>query len=275
MASTTSITIDKLMRLVGMSNCPTLIDVRTDEDFGLDPRLIPGSRRRPWDTVGAWSATIQGTAVLVCQDGRSLSEGCAAWQRQSGVAAEALDGGAPIWFKTGLPMVPEAKLPPRDREGRNTWVTRARPNIDRIACPWLIRRFVNPNAAFLFVAPAEVMVVAKRFGAAPFDVDDKGVFWSHGGEFCTFDVMVQEFGLGSPALDRLATIVRAADTARPELAHEAPGLLAASLGLSRMFSDDLPQLDAGMLLYDAFYRWRRDATAETQNWPINRPERAR
>jgi hypothetical protein len=144
-------------------------------------------------------------------------------------------------------------------------VTRSRPKIDRIACPWLIRRLVDPQAVFLFVAPSEVQAVAERFEATPFDVEN--VFWSHRGERCTFDVMIEEFGLASEPLDRLATIVRAADTARLDLAPEAAGLLAASLGLSRMYADDLAQLDAGMLLYDAFYRWCRDATGETHNWP--------
>jgi hypothetical protein len=140
--------------------------------------------------------------------------------------------------------------------------------VDRIACPWLIRRFVDPMAVFLFVAPSEVKMVGERFGAAPFDIED--TFWSHRGENCTFDTMIEEFGLATEPLARLATIVRGADTGRPDLAPEAPGLLAASLGLSRMHSDDLEQLDAGMLLYDALYRWCRDATEETHNWPTNK-----
>jgi len=144
-------------------------------------------------------------------------------------------------------------------------VNRARPKVDRIACPWLIRRFIDPEAVFLFVSPAEAMGVAERFGATPFDIDDG--FWSHRGDLCTFDVMIEEFGLHSVALDRLALIVRGADTARPDLAPQAAGLLAASLGLSRMYRDDLAQLDAGLALYDAFYRWSRDATDETHNWP--------
>ena len=144
-------------------------------------------------------------------------------------------------------------------------MTRARPKIDRIACPWLIRRFIDSSAVFLFVSPSEVQGVAERFNAAPFDIE--GVFWSHRGERCTFDVMVEEFGLATKPLLRLATIVRAADTARLDLAPEAPGLLAASLGLSRTYSDDLEQLQAGLTLYDAFYRWCRDATNETHNWP--------
>jgi hypothetical protein len=144
-------------------------------------------------------------------------------------------------------------------------VTRARAKVDRIACPWLIRRFVDPSAVFLFVPTAEVLMVADRFGATPFDIED--VFWSHRGERCSFDIMLEEFTLQSQPLLRLATIVRAADTARLDLAPEAAGLLAASLGLSRMFADDLEQLQAGMTLYDAFYRWCRDATDETHNWP--------
>ena len=123
--------------------------------------------------------------------------------------------------------------PPRDAQGRTVWVTRARPKIDRIACPWLIRRFVDPDAVFLFVAPSEVVAVGERFNATPFDIEN--VFWSHRGELCTFDVMVEEFGLATPPLLRLATMVRGADTGRLDLSPEAPGLLAASLGLSRMY----------------------------------------
>src|SRR5262249_20333729 len=117
----------------------------------------------------------------------------------------------------------------------------------------------------LFVAPAEVADVADRFRATPFDVD--GIFWSHRGELCTFDVMLEEFSLHCEALDRLALIVRGADTARLDLAPQAAGLLAVSLGLSRMHKDDLVQLDAGFALYDALYRWARDASDETHNWP--------
>ena len=266
MSSITTIAIEKLVRLIGTPKCPAVVDVRTEEDFAADPRLIPGSVRRPHGSASEWAGDFAGrAAVIVCQRGQKLSEGAAAWLRHEGVPAEALAGGFEAWKQAGLPLVPAAKLPPRDSRGRTVWVTRARPKIDRIACPWLIRRFVDPEAVFLFVAPAEVPAVADRFDAAPFDVED--VFWSHRGETCTFDTMVEELGLGTEPLLRLATIVRAADTARPDLAPEAPGLLAASLGLSRMYADDLPQLEAGMTLYDAFYRWCRDATEEKHNWP--------
>jgi len=272
MSSLNSISIDKLARLIGRPDCPALIDVCTDEDFATDPRLVPGSVRRPWAQVADWAAEFAGrSAIVVCQKGQKLGQGTAAWLRHAGVPAESLEGGALAWAKAGLPMVPEAKLPRRDGRGRTVWVTRARPKVDRIACPWLIRRFVDPNAVFLFVNPSDVPAVAERFDAAPFDIEGPEVFWSHRGERCTFDVMVEELGLATAPLLRLATIVRGADTARLDLAPEAPGLLAASLGLSRMYADDLAQLEAGLALYDAFYRWCRDATDETHNWPAKKP----
>ena len=144
-------------------------------------------------------------------------------------------------------------------------MTRQRPKIDRIACPWLIRRFVNARAQFLFVAPSEVLSAADRLGATPFDVE--GVFWSHRGERCTFDTMIEEFGLETEPLTRLAEIVRGADTDRHDLAPQAAGLLSISVGLSRMYRDDLEQLEAGMLIYDALYRWSRDAVDEGHDWP--------
>jgi rhodanese-related sulfurtransferase len=269
MSSYTSISPDKLLRLIGTPNAPTLVDVRIDADFAADPRLIPGAQRRSHLDVQAWAPGITGrSAVIICQKGQKLSEGTAAWLRHGGVAAESLEGGHLAWKEADLPTVPADRIPKRDERGRTVWVTRERPKIDRIACPWLIRRFVDPGAVFLFVASAEVEAVAERFGATAFDIEN--VFWSHRGELCTFDVMVREFGLSMPAMERLATMVRAADTARLDLSPEAPGLLAASLGLSRMFDDDLAQLEAGCLLYDAFYRWCRDATKETHNWPTNK-----
>jgi len=276
MSSMNTISPEKLARLIGRPDCPALIDVQTDEDFAADPRLIPGAARRPFPTVSEWAPELTGrSAVVICQKGLKLSEGVAAWLRYAGVPADSLAGGAFAWAAAGLPMVPEAKLPPRNSQGRTVWVTRSRPKIDRIACPWLIRRFVDRNAVFLFVAPTEVAGVADRFGATPFDIEGEGIYWSHRGELCTFDIMIAEFGLTTEPLRRLATIVRGADTARLDLAPEAPGLLAASLGLSRMYSDDLAQLEAGMALYDAFYRWCRDATEETHNWPAAKPRSRR
>ena len=148
------------------------------------------------------------------------------------------------------------------------WVTRERPKIDRIACPWLIARFIDDSPEFLYVPTDRVLKVAAETGAIAYDVPD--VELSHVGELCSFDAFLRKYELDNPALQELATIVRGADTAHPDLAPEALGLLAASLGLSRMYVDDLEQLDAGMALYDAFYRWCRDATDETHNWLLKK-----
>jgi rhodanese-related sulfurtransferase len=270
MPSPNTISADKLARLLGRPDSPSLIDVRTEDDFDADPLLVPGAVRRPWNEAPAWGPAFAGagrSAVVICKKGLKLSHGAAAWLRHQGVPADVLEGGMVAWQAANLPAVPVASLPRRDAQGRTVWVTRSRPKVDRIACPWLIRRFVDPQAVFLYVAPSEVLEVAARFSATPFDVDHEDVHWSHRGERCTFDLMVEEFGLETAPLKRLATIVRGADTGRPELAPESAGLLAASLGLSRMYADDLAQLEAGLALYDAFYRWCRDAVDEGHDWP--------
>ena len=261
-----AISAEKLSRLIGTAACPILIDVRAD-----GAGLVPGSSRRAAESLDQWARDLRDrSAVVICTHGGERSAGVAAMLRSEGVDAEILEGGFEGWRSVGLPVIDESKLPERDRLGRTCWVTRARPKVDRIACPWLIRRFVDPEARFLFVGAADVEAVAERFQAAPFDVE--GAFWSHRGELCTFDVMVGEFGLGSvAALKQLAIIVRGADTARLDLAPQSAGLLAASLGLSRMHSDDLRQLEDGMVLYDAFYRWCRDASDETHDWTSHAP----
>jgi len=257
-----SISCDKLARLVGTPRCPALIDVRPNDDFSSDPRLIPGSIRRTHSPVSEWAGEFAGQSVIViCRNGSTPSQGTAAWLRHAGVTADVLEHGFEGWTKAALPLLTAGKIPPPDHHGRSVWVTRSRPKVDRIACPWLIRRFIDPHAVFLFVAASEVPGVAEQYGAVPFDLD--GVFWSHRGEKCTFDLMIEEFGLTTEPLLRLATMVRGADTGHLELAPQAAGLLAASLGLSRMYTDDLAQLEAGLSLYDAFYRWCRDAVDET------------
>ena len=277
MPALNTIPVDKLVRLIGMPKAPTIIDVRTDEDFAAEPRFIPGAVRRPWADVAGWAAEYRGRSVVVaCAQGHKLSQGAAAWLRQEGADADALDGGVRAWIDAGHPLIPEAVLPARNPQGRTVWVTRARPKVDRIACPWLIRRFVDPAARFLFVAPGEVLTVAAQQQAEPFDVADDGVFWSHRGERCTFDVMVEAFGLDThEPLVRLAAIVRGADTDRLDLAPEAAGLLAISLGLSRIHSDDHAQLEAGMAVYDALYRCCRDAQGEKHNWSSHQPTRGK
>lgn len=265
-----SISADKLFKLIGTPKAPILVDVRRDARRRDDPWQIPVARNWPEEAVtpGWLTRHTDGLAapvVVTCAEGHDRSQGVAAWLRAHGIAAEYLEGGQAAWISAGLPTIDPRPITGRDPLGRSLWVTRSRPKIDRIACPWLIRRFIDPEAVILFVAPSEVKPVAEAMGGMAFDIED--TFWSHRGETCTFDTILTEFGLRHPALDRLALIVRGADTARPDLAPECAGLLAASLGLSRMHADDLAQLEAGMSLYDAFYRWARDATEETHNWP--------
>ncbi len=267
MSAPNAISPDKLLRLIGTANCPRIIDLHIDRPQ-LIPSSIPVSAEQIQSSPDKFTA---GPVVVICNGGHENSQGIAAWLRHSDGDAEFLEGGFGAWQAAKYPVVDVARLPKRDAEKRTFWVTRARPKVDRIACPWLIRRFVDPAAVFLFVAPSEVGKVAEQFDAAPFDVE--GVVWSHRADHCTFDAMVEDLGLGGfEALTRLSLIVRGADTARPELAPQCAGLVAASLGLSRIYSDDHEQLDAGMILYDAFYRWCRDAVDETHDWVSHQPK---
>jgi hypothetical protein len=145
------------------------------------------------------------------------------------------------------------------------WITRARPKIDRIACPWLVARFIDPAPEFLYVPAADVLSEAARTGATPYDIP--GVALSHVGELCSFDAFLAAYRLDSPALAQLATIVRGADTDRLDLAPQSAGLYAISLGLSRCFADDHALLAQGMVVYDALYAWCLQGQAETHHWP--------
>jgi len=262
-----SVSTAELRQSVQSDQPPLVIDVRKTPAFRAAGDMLSGALRRAPEDVPRWAPSLpQASAVVVyCVHGHEVSQAACVALNDAGRATRYLEGGIEAWRAAG------GALRTKPAEASTRWVTRERPKIDRIACPWLIRRFVDPHAVFLFVEPSEVLAVAERFSATPFDVED--VFWSHRGDLCSFDVMVEELGLATKPLKRLATIVRAADTARPDLAPEAPGLLAASLGLSRMFSDDLAQLQAGLTLYDAFYRWCRDATDEGHNWPSARPRK--
>ena len=176
-----------------------------------------------------------------------------------GKDARYLEGGFSEWQKAGLPVAAIAN-------GNSTkWVTRERPKIDRIACPWLITRFIDRNAEFLYVPATEVLRVANETGAVPYDIPD--VELSHVGELCSFDAFLSKYGLHDSALQRLALIVRGADTSRLDLTPQSAGLYALSLGLSRTFVNDHEMLRHGMVMYDALYRWCQDCQGETHNWP--------
>jgi len=145
------------------------------------------------------------------------------------------------------------------------WITRERPKIDRIACPWLILRFIDHDDEFLYVPASEVLAIAEKTGAIPYDIP--GVEFSHVGEQCSFDAFLAKYQLTEPALVQLANIVRGADTSRLELTPQSAGLYAISLGLSRMFVDDHEMLRHGLVMYDALYAWNREGQDETHNWP--------
>jgi len=261
MPSLTEISVAQLVRIIGLPGAPKLVDVRTDCGKLLD-LLVPAARPLPFNAVSTWGRGFSGQRLVVyCSDGGGASQGVAAWLRQAGIDAQTLEGGFEAWRKAGYPLLRADQIPDRDDAGQTTWVTRARPKVIRIACPWLIRRFVDPEAAFLFVSPTEVAAVAERFKATPFDTGHG--LWNDRNGDCTFDVMLEEFNLRTSALLRLASIVRGADTGRPDLTPQSGGLLAISLGYSRMHRDDIAQLDATMPVYDALYRWCRDGTEET------------
>jgi len=150
------------------------------------------------------------------------------------------------------------------------WITRERPKIDRVACPWLIRRFIDSDAEFLFVRPEAVAETARRTGAIPFDVE--GVELSHDGPRCSFDAFLERYRLEDPHLHAIAVIVRGADTDRLDLAPQCAGLLAVSLGLSQLFTDDREMLRHGFVVYDALYAWLERGRDERHSW---NPQRTR
>jgi hypothetical protein len=230
---------------------------------------LPTAVWREAKDCAAWATSLDcsRSIVVACAAGHERSQMAVAHLREQGFAASVLAGGVAAWIEAGLPVVNRAAFERLASRQPSLWVTRRRPKIDRVACPWLIRRFLDAEARILFVDPPEVPAVARESGAVPFDIE--GIEISHEGERCSFDTMLKIFGLeGEPSLARLALIVRGADTARPDLAPEAAGLLAVSLGLSALAEDDdHAMLRQGFIVYDALYAWLRFAAAERHNWP--------
>ncbi len=269
LAAPFAISPQDLWTLIGSPSAPRIIDVRRREILDSSPGLLPGASWRDPLEAASWphGAGRWMSVVLACKEGHERSQTAAAILREQGFDARVLTGGYKAWTDARLPLVSKAALARFAPGQRSLWVTRRRPKIDRVACPWLIRRFIDPDARFLFVDPPEVAAVARETGGVPFDID--GVELSHDGERCSFDTILRLFGLESePSLARLASIVRGADTARPDLAPEASGLLAISLGLSALADDnDHELLERGFVVYDALYAWLRFAASERHNWP--------
>lgn len=247
-----SISAPDLYARLGTASAPVVIDVRRQPAFDAGETLLAGSIRGLPDDIGAWGAQMpEGQSVVVyCVHGHEVSQSAASTLRARGIDARYLAGGIAQWNEHGLPMRKNFAM-----SGR--WITRERPKIDRIACPWLVRRFVDPYAEFLYVPSELVFETAKEIGAIAYDIPGAEPF-SHEGDRCSFDAFIKVFGIEDAALDRLAVIVRGADTGRPALTPQSAGLLAISLGLSANYAhDDHAMLERGLTIYDALYAWCR------------------
>ena len=243
-----SISAEDLRQSLRSSAPPLVIDVRRNERFLEAADLIRGALRRDPARIAEWSRTLPRAAgvVVYCVHGHEVSQNAA-----KALGARYLEGGIEHWREEG------GELAAKPANASTRWVTRERPKIDRIACPWLVRRFIDPGAEFFYVPVSEVQKTAVEKTATPYDV--AGVEFTHVGERCSFDAFLDKFHLQDPALQALASIVRGADTGRLDLAPQAPGLLAISQGLSRIYQNDLEMLEHGMVMYDALYAWCRQA----------------
>jgi len=261
-----SVSAAELYAHLGTAAAPLVIDVRRDDAFDADDRQIIGAVRHAPEEVDRWSRELPdgGTVVVYCNHGGDVSQGVAKTLRAAGVKAACLDGGISAWQTMELPT--RRKL----RGGAdNKWVTREHPKIDRIACPWLVSRFINPGAESIYVPPDQVTGVAEQIGGIPYDI--KGAEFGHVGDRCSFDAIVRIFDIKDPALDRVATVVRGADTSRRDLAPECEGLYAISFGLSANFPDDHEMLRHGLVIYDALYTWCRKALGTAAAQPLKAP----
>jgi rhodanese-related sulfurtransferase len=256
-----SITPAELYARLGTGTAPLVIDVRRDDVFADADRLIAAAFHQSPDRVESWAYNLAADrpVTVYCVHGHEVSQSVATVLRALGVNATYLEGGIEGWLEKGLPTRRNIGSQP------GKWITRERPKIDRIACPWLIQRFVDARSQFLYVPTAKVVVAAAALNATPYDID--GVEFTHEGDKCSFDTIIRIYDIRDPALDYLATIVRGADTSRHDLAPQCGGLFAISLGLSANFSDDHEMLVHGMVIYDALFAWCRSLQAETRNWP--------
>jgi len=247
-----SLTPAALQQALRSSQPPLVIDVRKTPAFLAATDMMRGALRRDPAAVESWRRTLPAAApvVVYCVHGHEVSQGVA-----QALGARYLEGGIEHW--DGERMAKPAGAPTR-------WVTRERPKVDRIACPWLIRRFIDPAAEFLYVPAAEVTRVAKERSAIAYDVPE--VEFSHVGGRCSFDAFLYRYRLTDPALQELALIVRGADTNRPDLAPQSAGLVSISLGLSALFADDREMLEHGMVVYDALHAWCRSDKNEVHTW---------
>ena len=266
-AIASSISVATLLAAHGSAASPLVIDVRRIQAFEADTTMLAGATWRDPFAINEWIKFLphQSNIVVYCVHGHEISKNACAALRGAGLKAHYLEGGFEAWTAHGAPTIKKqsALSIPSPINAPSKWVTRERPKIDRIACPWLIRRFIDPLAEFLYVPSSEVLPCAKSQAATLYDVPD--VRFSHRGEECSFDAFIQDFEINDPALNYLAAIVRGADTGNLQLTPQSPGLLAISLGLSALYQKDHDTLEHGMVIYDALYAWLKRATAEVHN----------
>ena len=260
-ASPTVTSYSQLESELNSRDAPLLIDVRRETVYLQAADRARCALRRDPEAVADWAQALPPSAriVVYCVHGGDVSRAVASELGRRGFHARYLEGG----FEQGWKVAGGA-LESKPIGASSRWVTRERPKVDRIACPWLVRRFLDPSAEFAFVPADRVRESAAATCAVPYDVPD--VELSHVGERCSFDAFLAKYHLQDPALHRLARIVRGADTNALHLAPEAAGLLAVSIGLSATIDDDLEMLDVGMRVYDALLAWSRQEVPERHAW---------
>jgi rhodanese-related sulfurtransferase len=252
-----------LDNLIGSPSRVQILDVRKAADFALSEDLIPGAIRWDYSADPSLPAGLHSDAPVVAYCVKGAHVGVTATEHllALGFSATYLEGGIRDWVASNAPTIKKRPDLGVTGESISRWVTRARPKIDRIACPWLVRRFIDTRAQFFYVPTNEVLNFAATNHAIAFDVP--GAPLEHNGAFCSFDSFLRAFEIESPALNLMATIVRGADTDALDIAPQSAGLLAFSLGLSRNIADDHLMLEAAMPLYDALYSWAQTAVANS------------
>lgn len=256
-----SVSPEQFVATLGGAAAPLILDVRREERFRESGRILPGAVRcPPEDIVRFASSSIKRRVVVYCVHGQEIGQQAAGELRSAGWEASYLQGGIEGLIASGLPTLRKRPDLGVTGERPSRWITRARPKIDRIACPWLVRRFIDPRAEFFYVPTERVLGEATRLQAVAYDTPDAPI--AHEGALCSFDTLLRAFDLQPPALLALARIVRGADTGRPDLTPQSAGLLAFSLGLSQLHADDHAMLEAALPLYDALYAWCQAAPGE-------------
>jgi rhodanese-related sulfurtransferase len=255
-ASSSFISPTDLAARLGSPNAPLLLDVRRDERFDEATRIAPAAQRCAPQDVARFAREHEPREVVVyCVHGLEIGQEAAAQLRAAGWNVRSVQGGIDGIVEAGLPTIRKRPDLGVTGEQPSRWITRARPKIDRIACPWLVRRFIDARAEFFYVPVEQVFAQAKQLEAVPYDIPGAPI--GHDGERCSFDTLMAAFDLHDGALDTLARIVRGADTDRHDLAPQCAGLLAVSKGMSLLHEDDHAMLEATLPVYDALYAWCR------------------